>query len=216
MVMEPTDFWDGNHPALVWSVDGARLRTIHCQRQMGPPVVIIGKVTRQEAPQMLCIEHEDMVQTFPPDASDETLDIGILPRTAGRNHNLFDPHVLDALPKDRAVYAVAIAQEIAWRLVPRKGLHHLLGRPLGSWMLGHVEMNHASALVRNHHQDEEDSERHGWHGKEVQGHKILHVVLEKRLPCRGRRLPTSSPVFLYCRFRHVDAQLPQFPHDPRR
>jgi hypothetical protein len=73
MVMEPTDFWDGNHPALVWSVDGARLRTIHCQRQTGPPVVIIGKVMRQEAPQMLCIEHDDMVQTFPPDASDETL-----------------------------------------------------------------------------------------------------------------------------------------------
>jgi hypothetical protein len=75
---------------------------------MGPPLVIIGKVTRQEAPQMRFIEHDNMLQTFPPDAPDEALDIWVLPRTLGRNYDLCDSHVLDTLPKGRAVDAVAI------------------------------------------------------------------------------------------------------------
>jgi len=146
--------------------------------------MIIGKVARQEALQMPCVEHDDMLQTLAPDAPKEALHVRVLPWTSRGDDGFLEPHVLDALPQGRAVDASASAQERAWYRVPRKGLHHLPCRPLGGRMLGHVAMDHASALMRHNHQDEEDPERHGWHGKEVQGHEILRVVGEKRLPCR--------------------------------
>jgi hypothetical protein len=37
MVMEPTDFWHDDHPALGRSENGVRCRTIHRERQMRPP-----------------------------------------------------------------------------------------------------------------------------------------------------------------------------------
>ena len=61
MMMESTDFWDGNHPSLVWSVDGARLWTIHRQGQMGPPARIIDKVVSEDTLQMPLVQDDHMV-----------------------------------------------------------------------------------------------------------------------------------------------------------
>jgi hypothetical protein len=52
MVMEPTDFWHGNHLPTLWWLDWLRLWAIHCHRQMGTKAMAIGKVTRQGVLQM--------------------------------------------------------------------------------------------------------------------------------------------------------------------
>src|SRR5262245_40576944 len=74
---------------------------------MGSPLMIVCKGTRQKALQMLCIEDDDIIETRPPDAPDEALHVRMLPRALRGDHDLFDAHVLDALPKGRAIDAVA-------------------------------------------------------------------------------------------------------------
>ena len=61
---------------------------------------------------MPLVEHDDLIEESPTDASDEAFDVRILPRRVGRNHDLCDPHVRDVLPKGRAIDAVPIAEEI--------------------------------------------------------------------------------------------------------
>ena len=56
MVMEPTDF---RHRE-----DGAGFRTIHRERQMRPPPVIIGKVAGQDARQTTTLESNMSVQGY--------------------------------------------------------------------------------------------------------------------------------------------------------
>ena len=97
---------------------------------------------------MLLVQHHHVIQTLASDASDEELDIGILPRRPRGNYDLFHAHMSDALPEMFAVDAVAIAEEIAWRLVPGKRLYDLLGGPLRSRMLGDIEMHDATAVGR--------------------------------------------------------------------
>jgi hypothetical protein len=83
MVMEPTDFRYRDHSAPVSSEDRARFRTIHRQRQMRPPLVIIGQGAGQETCDMALVQDHDMVQALPANTPDQPLDIRILPHPWG-------------------------------------------------------------------------------------------------------------------------------------
>jgi len=61
----------------------------------------------------------------------------------------------------------------------------LLRGPLGGGMIGHVEVHDTSPLMGEDHQHEEDAERYGRHSEEIEGHQILHVILQECLP-RGQ------------------------------
>jgi hypothetical protein len=138
--------------------------------------------------------------------------IRVLPWASWSDHDFFDTHMLDLLPKGRAINAVAIPQEIPWRLVPRKRLHHLLRSPLGGGVLGDGKMDDPSAMMGHDEQDEQHLVRHRRYHKEIQGHQVLHVIGEKGLP--RRRLPRPHPIRLHRGFDHVNAQLAQLADDP--
>src|SRR5919199_5036498 len=99
--MEPADFRHCQHSAPISREDGTRLGTIHCQRSMRPPAVIIGTGAGEDALQMLHVEDHYMIETLPTDTPDGALHRRVLPRTLGCDHDFCDPHVLDALPKGR-------------------------------------------------------------------------------------------------------------------
>ena len=81
-------------------------------------------------------------------------------------------------PVDR----IAVTQEVAWGGLPGERLHELLGRPLRRGGVGHVEVEDASAVVGQDHEDEQDLEHHGGHGEEVHGDEAPQVVGEKGSP----------------------------------
>jgi hypothetical protein len=135
MVMEPADFRHDDHLPSLWELNRSRLWTVHRQRQMRTKPMIISKVAGEEALQMLRMEDHHMIETLPTDTPDEALHIRVLPRTLRCDHDFFDTHVLDALPKGHAVDTVSIAEEIAGRFIPGKRFHHLLRCPHGSWMV---------------------------------------------------------------------------------
>ncbi len=53
-------------------------------------------------------------------------------------------------------------------------------------MIGHVEMNDTTTVVAEHHKDEQNAKRCGWHGEEVDGDQVAQVVVEKAPPGLGR------------------------------
>jgi hypothetical protein len=87
MVMEATDLGHRDHLATLGRVDRARVRTIHPQRQMRSPAMVIGKVADQDAHQMSLVHDDYVIQTLTAYAADEPFHIWILPgRTWGGRH----------------------------------------------------------------------------------------------------------------------------------
>jgi len=86
---------------------------------MSPDLVVIGGVILQNATQLRFVEHDEMVERFATDRSDEALDVAVLPITA------------TAVRLDDLGCAVAVANQVTRRFVPGKGIGHLARDPLG-------------------------------------------------------------------------------------
>jgi hypothetical protein len=86
------------------------------------------------------------------------------------------------VPEVLTVNPVTITQEIGRRGLIRKGVHDLLGGPVGGGMLGHIEVDNAPAMVGEHDEDEEDAEASGRHGEEIDRDQVANMVGEERPP----------------------------------
>src|SRR5215469_7994811 len=94
------------------------------------------------------------------------------------------------------------------KVFEREGVSQLLSRPLRAWMTGYVKVNNAAAIMGQYQKHIEDLETNGWNREEVNGDKLLDVVLEKNTPSLGGRPPGSQHVFTDARL--ADAELEQF------
>src|SRR5947207_12857344 len=112
---------------------------------MSAAAVVIGNKRRKSTIQRALREDDDVIQTLAENGTDKPFDIGPLPGRSRCGEHLFDAHGLhlvdEVLPED----SIPIAQEIAWRAVPRKGFPQLLDRPLRRRMGGHSEVHDSSA-----------------------------------------------------------------------
>ena len=111
-----------------------------------------------------------------------------------RREDFLDLHALHSVPKVLAVDLVTVAQEVGGRGVVRERLHDLLGGPVGGGVLGHVEVDDASAMVREHDENEENAQGRGGHGEEIDRDEVPNMVGEERPPGlggRGRRFGIS-------------------------
>src|SRR5262245_39910163 len=126
MVLQPTHFWHFPDQANLRPMDRPRERTIHLQGSVRAPLMVILKVLGQQPPQMSLVQDDHVVQALATDTPDEPLDIGVLPRTVWGDEHFFNAQVLHPLPKGCAIDAIPVVHEIAWRLVPRERVHHLL------------------------------------------------------------------------------------------
>ncbi len=68
-------------------LDASRFRRIHVNPRMRPLSVVVVDVPLQYRPQMTLIQDDRMVQAFPPDASDKSFAISILPRRSVRGQD---------------------------------------------------------------------------------------------------------------------------------
>jgi hypothetical protein len=147
VVMQPTHVWDFPDPSNLRPLDRPRYRTIHVQRPVRAPVMIVSEVPGQEPPQISLVQDDHVVQACAADTPDEPFDRGVLPRTPGGDHDIFDPHVPYPLPKSGTVDAVTIASQMPWGLVPRERVDDLLGRPLRGRVCGHVDVHDMAPLM---------------------------------------------------------------------
>src|SRR5918992_4468000 len=182
VVMKPTDFRHRHHPATCRKRDRARLWTIHGQRQMGSPAMVIGKVAGQDALEMPLMEDDHMVQTLAANTPNQPLNKGVLPWTPWGDQDFFDPQVPHALLKGRSIYVITIAQQVSRDVAPRKRLQHLLGCPLCGGMLGDIDVHDTASLMAQDQQHKQHLVGRRRDGEEVEGHEVLPVIVQKRLP----------------------------------
>ena len=89
-LVKPADLRNRDHLAAVWRLDGASIRAVFVERQMGARVVIVIGVRDQDPAQVPLVNHDHMVKALAANRADDALDVGILPgRSWGRN-DLFD------------------------------------------------------------------------------------------------------------------------------
>ena len=78
---------------------------------------------------MALANDDDVIKTFPSDRADQPLRISVLPRRPRRDRSVANAHGPDAPDEGSAIRAVAVADQVAWRLVPAAGLGQLTGKP---------------------------------------------------------------------------------------
>ncbi len=74
---------------------------------------------------MRFVEHYQLIEAFAPDRDDEALDLAVLPRRARRDRMIADPDCTNAMGVGWAEDTVAVANQMIWRFVPRKGVSQL-------------------------------------------------------------------------------------------
>jgi hypothetical protein len=77
-------------------------------------VMMVLKIARQHPAQVALVKDDDMIQTFSPDRTDETLGAGVLPRRSRSRNDLRDPNRSNAMTECRTIGFVPVPQQIAW------------------------------------------------------------------------------------------------------
>jgi hypothetical protein len=76
-----------------------------------------------------------------------------------------------------AIGGIAVAQQVAWRAVPRKRLGDLAGEPVRSGMLSDGDVEDLAPIVTEHDEHIEELERDGRDNEHVGGGDAGRVVV---------------------------------------
>src|SRR4029450_6205923 len=180
--------------AVVPAADFGKLHDLPRRRQLDRPEVgcvlvesevaarlmVIGKVSGQDAAKVSLAEDEHVTQALAPDRPDEALRERILPGAVWRREDLVNPHGRHPVPELLAIDLVTISEEVRRRGLVREGVHELLSRTGGGGMPGAVEVDDAPAVMSEHDEDEENAAASGGHGEEVDRDQVADVVGEER------------------------------------
>src|SRR6266478_8398373 len=87
---------------------------------MGPDLIVVRSVSLQDTAQVRFAEHDEVVERFATDRSNEPLNVAILPRRAWSGRVISDPHCTNAAGIRRTECAVRVANQVTRRFVPGK------------------------------------------------------------------------------------------------
>jgi hypothetical protein len=88
-----------------------------------------------------------------------------------------DSHLFHPLAKILAISAVAISDQVARHRVPRESMNDLLGGPFRSGAGCYVEMDVASPIMSQNHEDVQDAKANRGHSEEIHCDKIFDVII---------------------------------------
>ena len=96
-------------------LDRASVWCILPKRNMRTPPIIIGGELRKDPPQVLFVEHDQMIGTLAPDRPDQAFNMTVLPGRTERSGPVPNAHRLDAACEYAAEGPVVVADDICWR-----------------------------------------------------------------------------------------------------
>src|SRR5258708_38606739 len=98
-MMQAADLWNLDHVTEQGRLDRSAERCIFFERQMRTATFVVIEIILEYSAQPSLMEDNDVVQAFAPNGTDETLNVGILPRalgvgtqSLGRRRNLQRPN----------------------------------------------------------------------------------------------------------------------------
>src|SRR3981081_3405114 len=94
------------------------LRGLQSERPMRPFLVVVPHELGQHRPQMLFVQHDEVVETFSAQGPDHSLRDGVCLWRVDWRRDSVDTDAPGALPEIAAVDRIAIADQMAWFLGP--------------------------------------------------------------------------------------------------
>ena len=91
-MMKSADLWNFDDLAKDGRLDRSAVRRIFFKRQMRSALFVVFEIVLQDSTQPGLIEDNEVVQAFAPNGTDESLDIGVLPRALRRNQDFTNVH----------------------------------------------------------------------------------------------------------------------------
>ena len=109
----------------------APARAIVTETLVRPRNVVVREVRAKHATQVAFVEHDDEIEAFAANRTEDALGEGILPGRARGDDDLANAHALDPALEISAVDGSAIAEEVGGAGLVRERVDDLLSRPRG-------------------------------------------------------------------------------------
>src|SRR5713101_2443984 len=151
--MQATDFWNLDHLTERERLDRSADGRIFFERQMRTASFVVFEIILQDPAQPGLMENNDVIQALPSNGPDQALRVGVLPWWSRSSQDFPNAHPFRRVTELLPVNTVAIPQQITWGSVPREEFQELSGCPFCCRVRGHGEMNRASAVVVENHED---------------------------------------------------------------
>src|SRR5690348_10327172 len=139
--------------------------------------VIVIQVRTKDTTQTRFVEHEHMVQALAPNRTNHALDVGPLPGGSRGAQHFLDTHVSHLSPEGIAEDSIAVAQQVARKLIKWERFSQLLSGPLRGGVGGHVEVQNAPPVMGQYKEHVKNLETDGGDSKEVDRDQLLDVIL---------------------------------------
>jgi hypothetical protein len=116
-VMKAADLRDRNDAPARWRLHLAPMGAVVVEGLMRAGGVVVREVTAQQAAEVSFVEHDDVIEAFPPNRPDDALGEGILPGRSRRDEDLANPqafrppyeHVAQMASRSRSKYLGAVS-----------------------------------------------------------------------------------------------------------
>jgi hypothetical protein len=153
-MMQSADLRNFDHLTKRGRLDGSADRCIFFKRQMRPATFVVLEIIFQDATQPGFIQDDHVIQAFPANRADQSLNVGVLPWTAGCSEDFVNAHPLGGLLKHVPIAAIAVTEQIARCTIPGESVEKLSCGPFFSWMGSDSKMNRTSAVMVKNDEDE--------------------------------------------------------------
>src|SRR5882757_9455605 len=155
-------------------------------------------------------QDNDVVHTLTPDRSDQPFGKAVLPGRGWRGRLVPDAHGAQSACDDATIDPIPIADEVARRLIPRKGLRYLTCNPFGRGICCDVDPDEVSAVESDDDEGIEQVETDGWNNEQVHGGNVWRVVMQEGPPPLAGRPPPFDHVLRDARLRDLKPEPEQF------
>src|SRR3982074_2989818 len=96
---------------------------------MGAGAIVIFHVRQQQATEVALAEHNNVVEAFPSDRTDQPFGISVLPWGTRRRRLIANAHRSKSSDENFTIRAIAIADQIVGKLLPSAGFRYLVCDP---------------------------------------------------------------------------------------
>ena len=159
---------------------------------MGSRLVVVAEIGKQRFLEMASVEDDVVVEALPSNRANESLGVGILPRTLRSCQNLLDTQRLDSQSNFSTIPAVPIADEITGSLSVCERFYNLLRGPSPGRMLGDMEMQYLATIMFQREKYEQYLHRDCRHGKEIRRDHWADMVVQEGPPGLVRRAASGE------------------------
>src|SRR6266852_951246 len=149
-------------------------------------LIIIFQVRQQYVTEVPLSEHNNVVEAFPSDRTDQPFGTSILPRGAWRRWSVANAHRSKSSDEDIAIGLIAIADQIVGSPFPAESFRNLICNPFCGRMRCDAEPYDLSSAVPHDQQSIEQTKRDCRHDEQIHRGDPVGVIVEECLPSLGR------------------------------